>query len=217
MKEAFISADVPCAATWTFLERGNWSKIVKMEDGEIGAIGEGWNFPIVAKSRFGSRGRGNTLITTQAEWESWARGKNFSNYIVETFHSYTREYRLHVTKDGCFYTCRKCLKENTPEEDRWRRHDDNCVWFVEDNPSFDKPVNWAAIVKACVDGLNAVGLDVAAFDVKVQSATDSDGRTRTNPKFIVLESNSAPSFAEGTLAHYLEIIPRILTSKHRIA
>ena len=44
----------------------------------------------------------------------------------------TREYRLHVTKFGCFYTCRKLVKNDAPE-DTWQKHDDVCNWVFEEN------------------------------------------------------------------------------------
>jgi type I restriction enzyme S subunit len=37
----------------------------------------------------------------------------------------SREYRLHVTADGCFYACRKMLKADA--EERWYKNDSNCV------------------------------------------------------------------------------------------
>ena len=171
-------------------------------------------WPIVAKHRFGSRGTGNTLIYNQEELTAWLRDKTLSNYIFEKFYSYTREYRLHVTADGCFYTCRKLLKNDAPKENKWQRHDDNCIWAVESNESFDKPSNWNTIITDCVGALGAIGLDFGAFDVKVQSAKDSKGKIRKEPKYIIIEVNSAPSFGDITANKYLEILPSLLTKKY---
>lgn len=171
--------------------------------------------PFVIKSHTGSRGRGNYLITTEQQFQQWLPGKPVANYIVEKFHDYVKEYRLHVTKDGCFYTNRKMLKSETPKDKRWFRNDSNCTWILETNPDFDKPVNWNAIVSECVKALKAVGLDVGACDVKVQSSKDKNGKVRPTPEFIVIEINSAPSFGEGTLQRYLTIIPTILTAKKK--
>lgn len=168
---------------------------------------------IVMKSHFGSRGLGNTLIKTQEELNNWLAVHPVNNYIVEKFYNFNREYRLHVTADGCFYTCRKMLKKDVPKEKRWFRNDQNSVWIVEENPDFDKPVNWDAIVQECVKALKAVGLDFGAIDLRVQSATDGKGSKRPNPDFIVLETNSAPSFGEVTLRKYQEILPQLLTKK----
>lgn len=166
-------------------------------------------FPIVAKSIYGSRGKGNTLIKTLEEFNSWKQNKNLSNYIFEKYYNYNREYRLHITEDGCFYTCRKVLKNDTPEEDRWHRHDSNSTWILESNPLFDKPVNWSEIEEHCVKALKSVGLDVGACDVKVQSSKNKKGVLRERCDFIILEINSAPSFGEITLQKYIEQIPKL--------
>lgn len=172
-------------------------------------------YPVVMKSEFGSRGRGNTLIKNQAALESWLKGREIGNYIVEKFHNYNREYRLHVSEDGCFYTCRKMLKSDTPESDRWFRNDSNCTWILEDNELFDRPVNWKDIETECVKALNACGLDFGACDVRVQSSKDEKGNTRKSPDFIIVEINSAPSFGRITVERYRQIIPTILMKKHK--
>jgi len=162
---------------------------------------------------FGSRGEGNTLIKDLASFERFIQGKNLSNYIYEKFYSYSREYRLHVSKEGCFYTCRKMLKSDTPEDQKWHRHDTNSVWIMEENPAFDKPVNWDSIVADCVNALEALDLDICGFDVKVQSAKDSKGRTRENPEWFLIESGSACSFGEVTAQKYIEHYPIVATRK----
>jgi carbamoylphosphate synthase large subunit len=171
-------------------------------------------YPIVAKYRFGSRGNGIYLIKTKEEFNNWIPGKTLTNYIFEKFYNYNKEYRLHVTKDGCFYTCRKMLKSDTAEDKRWFRNDSNSVWIIEENEQFDKPVNWDNVISESVKALNAVGLDVGAVDLRIQSRLDKDGRIRTNPEFIVVEINSAASHADGTRAKYLEIIPKLINSKY---
>jgi len=107
------------------------------------------------------------------------------------------------------------LKSDTAAEERWFRNDKNSVWIMEKNELFDSPVNMAAIEKASVDSLKAVGLDFGAVDVRVQSATDSKGNKRDNPDFTIIEINSAPSFGEVTLAKYIEEIPKMLKRKHQ--
>lgn len=170
-------------------------------------------YSIVAKFIYGSRGTGNYLLKSPEELEGWLKGKDLSKYIFERFYAYSREYRLHCTKDGCFYTCRKMLKDDVPKEKRWFRNDSNSVWILEENPMFDKPKNWEEIVQECVKALKAVGLDMGAFDVRVQSAKDKDGNTRKQVDFIVLESNSAPSFGEVTAEKYKEVIPKLINDK----
>jgi len=182
---------------------------------DINDVGqEGLEFPIIAKSLYGSRGNGNTKINTEEELTAWRRGKDLSNYIFEAFYTYLREYRLHITEEGCFYTCRKMLKRDAPEANKWQRHDDNCVWILEENEAFDKPVNWNTIVEHSVKALKSVGLDVGAVDVKVQSATKNNGTRRENPDFIIIEINSAPSFGDLTAEKYINEIPKILRRKY---
>lgn len=174
-------------------------------------ISQELKFPAVAKSHFGSRGIGNTKFDTQEELEAWLVGKNLNNYIFEEFVKMTREYRLHITKFGCFYTCRKLVKNNAPE-DTWQKHDDVCNWVLEENPSFKKPKNWDAIVADCIKAKDALGLDICAFDVGVQGA--KNGIERENPEWIIFESCSAPSFGEITGKKYAEILPKLLIDKN---
>lgn len=173
-----------------------------------------FEYPVVLKHRFGSRGTGNYLIKSRDEFNSIVSGKTQNNYIVEKYHDYNREYRLHVTADGCFYTCRKLLKNETPEGERWFRNDSNSTWIVDTNPSFDRPTNWDNIVAECVKALRAVGLDFGACDVRVQSAKNAKDKDRKEPKFFIVEINSAPSFGDITTQKYLETLPGLLMKKY---
>ena len=172
-------------------------------------------FPIIAKSHHGSRGLGNTMLKTQLEFDNWITGKTLSNYIFEKYYNYNKEYRLHVTKNGCFYTCRKMLRQEFREHhNSWQRHDDNCVWILEENENFDKPNNWKEIEEHCVKALISCGLDFGACDLRVQNNNDNDGNRRDNPDFIVVEINSAPSMGVVTLEKYKEILPQLLIQKY---
>lgn len=174
-----------------------------------------FDFPMVGKHIFGSRGTGNKLIKSKAELDIWFKDKTFENFIVEKFCNYNKEYRLHITKDGCFYTCRKMLREMFKDHpNAWQRHDDNCVWVLEENENFDKPNNWDEIVRHCVNALKACGLDFGACDLRVQNNTDSDGKRRENCDFIVVEINSAPSFGKITLDKYKDQLYKLLIDKY---
>ena len=176
-------------------------------------------FPIVAKAHYGSKGKGNTLLKTHEEYLEWTSGKNLSNYIFEKFMNFGHEFRLHVTEDGCFYTCRKALKQDVPEDQKWRRHDDICVWFLESNENFHKPNSWNDIVSDCVKALKAVGADLLSFDVRVQTPRDKDGNLRPYQEYILLECNSASSMDNGTgevsvcAQKYIDEIPKIIIRK----
>ena len=152
--------------------------------------------PLIIKSYRGSRGRGLYKVNNLQEAVDLFAEKRYGNHIVEKFYNYNREYRLHVAKDGCFYTCRKMLKEDAVV--RWYRNDSNSVWILEENPAFDKPSNWTDIVENCVKALNATGLDLGACDVRVQ------GSDKQTPDFIICEINSAPSFGERTAEKYTQ-------------
>ena len=167
-------------------------------------------FPLIIKHKHSSGGEGIYYIKDEKELAAWRSGKTVSEYIVEKFYTYAREYRLHITEDGCFYACRKMIKNETKESDRWHRHDTNSVWIVEENPSFNKPANWSVIVAECVKALKALKLDIGAFDIKVQSSKEN-----SKPDFFILESNSAPGLANVGLAKYVAEIPKILLRKNK--
>lgn len=168
---------------------------------------------IVAKSFFGSRGEGNTFINSIEELNRFILANTINNFVFEKYYNYVREYRLHVTAEGVFYTCRKMLKRDTPEAERWYRNDSNCVWILEENPEFKRPNCWDAIVEQSVLALNAIGLDIGAVDVKVQSDTKGGSRRQTQD-FIILEINSAPAFGELTEQLYKEELVKVLNVKH---
>lgn len=170
-------------------------------------------FPIVAKQLFGAQGKGNTLLRTEEELNTFLQGKTMSNYIFEKFYNYSREYRLHVTKDGCFYACRKMLKNDAPQEERWHRHESNSVWILEENPQFEKPDSWDDIIEDCVSVLDQIGADVLAFDIKVQSPVTKDGQQRDYQEYIIIECNSAPSIGLIGIEKYKQVIPKIIESK----
>ena len=155
-----------------------------------GLVNHNLEFPIVIKAHYGSKGSGNTLIRSQQELENWGVGKNLNRYIVEKFYNYGHEFRLHITKDGCFYTCRKALRKDVPESEKWHFHDSTCVWFLENNENFKKPNSWDDIVKDCVKALTVIGADILSFDVKVQTPTDKEGNQRVYQNYILLECNS---------------------------
>lgn len=160
---------------------------------------------VIIKSLRGSRGRGLYLLENGSEAAAWFNQRGFGGHIIEKYYNYTKEYRLHVSKEGCFYTCRKMLK--TEAQERWYRNDSNCVWIMEENPMFEKPSNWAEIVEHCVKALNATELDLGACDVRVQS--ERIGRV---PEFIICEINSAPSFGDVTAEKYIQELTKIVAN-----
>jgi len=207
MKQAFEEAGVK-TATWT-----SFNNLESLR---------GWaseKFPIVAKAHYGSKGKGNTLLKSAEELESWLKTHSPSSYIFEKFMNYGHEFRLHVTEQGYFYACRKALKQGVAEEDKWRRHDDICVWFLEENEQFFKPNSMNDIEADCVKALKAIGADILSFDVRVQSPTDKDDRPRQYQDYILLECNSASSMDNGTgelsvcAKKYIDEIRKVIIEK----
>lgn len=194
MKQKFTEAEVRTA---------NWRDCDNTTE-------EGWDwtvFPAIIKQNGSHGGEGIFLINNNEELVAFLHSHNHGRgYIIEEYKNFTKEYRLHVTAEGCFYTCRKMLKADATE--RWHRHDSNSVWILEENELFEKPKNWDDIVAECVKALNAVGLQTGACDVKVQS--EKGKRTSFIPDFIVLEINSAPSLAEVTTQKYFEQLTKMI-------
>jgi len=196
MKECFDRAGVKTA---------KWKLLIST----IGNIDEWDIYPAIVKHKNSCKGKGIYLIENREDLVEFNRLNRLSDYIIEQYLPYTKEYRLHVTKNGCFYTCRKMLKSDA--EERWHRHDTNSVWIMEENQAFDKPKNWDDVVSECVKALNAVGLTVGACDIKIQS--EKGKRADYVPDFVILEINSAPSFGTVTLEKYRQELPKIINDK----
>lgn len=209
MKECFDNLKVK-TAKWTQLTGDALVSWIQNEKDGVG-------YPIVAKHHFGSRGTGNYLLRNKKEVEEFfaKQSKNLNRYIFEKYYNYNKEYRLHVTKNGSFYACRKMLRQEFKDTDKaWQRHDDNCSWILPNNPLFEEPNNWKEIEEHCVNALKSCGLDFGACDLRVQNNTDEKNKVRSNPDFIVIEINSAPSFGQITLEKYKEMLPELLIQKN---
>jgi len=157
----------------------------------------------IAKPILGSRGEGILMFQNAQELLDHFERNSPANYVIEKYYTYSKEYRFHVTKNGCFYTCRKMHKADTPKDQRHIRNDSNCVWIVAENDLYEKPTTFDQITQECVRALNAVGLDYGACDVRV----NRDG------EFIIIEINSAPSFGERTLIEFEKIFPQLIDLK----
>lgn len=177
------------------------NKGVKTADWRKGSnAGEMTDYPLIIKNRWGSRGTGNYYIENKKELDTFIGNHDMNNYIVEKYHTYGLEFRLHVTEDGCFYPIQKKLKKDADPKERFQRHDDNSVWILEENPEFQKPSNWKDIETECIKALKSLGMTIGAIDVKVQ-AKPKKGQ---QPEYIILESSSAPSFGNITKQKYIQ-------------
>jgi len=218
MKQCFTKDKVK-TADWFTIESSDRYIYYKNGDINIGSSDDNENplpFPLIAKHRLGSKGRGNYKLDSLEELKTWLNKilDRLDEYIFEKFYNYVKEYRLHITEDGCFYTCRKMLKSDTPDKDKWYRNDEHCVWIMEQNEAFDKPDSWDNILYNSIKALKSTGLDFGAVDVKVQSSTNKKGEKRNNADFIIIEINSAPSFGKVTEEKYLYILPQLLLNKY---
>lgn len=197
MKQLFVAAGVPTAE---YIIKTPEEDIQIFKDLAHEKLKE-WK-RIIIKHKHSSKGNNIYFIETEEDLEKWFQTYNrYENYVFEKYYTYSKEYRLHITNDGCFYTCRKMLKNNA--DVRWHRHESNSVWILEENPAFDKPLNWNDIVDACIAAKNAVGLDIAAVDVKVQTKKES-------PKFIILETNSAPALGAAGIIQYTKMLKKMI-------
>jgi len=174
-----------------------------------------WKTNIICKRYNSSKGNGLFLITSIEDVDKFIQyviecnpKKEFdiNHWIFERYSTYSKEYRLHCTLNGCFYVCRKELLHNA--EVKWHRHFMNSVWIEENNPEFDKPNNWNDIVKGCVDALKSVNLEIGAFDIKVQSGK--------NPKYLILEVNSAPGLGKVGVKAYTKELTKLINNKLNI-
>ena len=214
MKKCFHNEKVK-TSIWCYFSGGMLASPDWVENMSIKEYLDVVEFPIVAKHHFGSRGTGNTLLKSRREVDAWMIDRKLDNYILEKFVNYNKEYRLHCTKNGCFYSCRKMLKtEFKDHPNAWQRHDDNSIWILEENESFDKPENWDEIVDHCVRAVTSCGLDFGACDLRVQNNYNEHGELREECDFIVIEVNSAPSFGNVTLEKYKEELPKLLKEKY---
>ena len=160
-------------------------------------------YPIIIKIENHSRGRGMVKVDNEEDMKIWLTKNNEHNHIFERYLGFAREYRLHMSQNGCFYCFRKMRKQDAKE--RWFFNSSNCAWMLETNPLFDKPKCWNEIIDECKNALNALKLDIGGFDVRVSK----DGK-----EFTIIEANSACSFGDITARKYIAEISRIIQEKH---
>lgn len=160
-------------------------------------------FPIISKSLFGSRGRGNTKLDSIQQLQNWMKGKDLTNYIFEEFFDGSREYRFHVSTLGVFLTWRKLRKNDTPDNQRWFFNNQNCNWVSEQHELYNKPLTYDEICKECLKALNSVGLDLGGCDVRVNKKGE----------FKIIEINSACSLAEITALAYRKELSKLINNK----
>ena len=202
MKACFSEAGVPQADWWIPEPEKPWNLL-----SQTGVTSSEYlPYPILIKRVFGFKGRGMLKIDTQEQLDEWIQNNlHATSWYIEHYRPFAREYRLHCTQSECFMTWRKLRRADA--ENRWFFNSTNCNWVGEDHPLFDRPSNWGAIVETCINATKAVGLDITAIDVRVQSSN------KTNPEFIVLECNSAPALGDQGVEIYKQKIKELINEK----
>lgn len=190
MKEAFKTESVYQAEWWTNIED---AIAANLEGSEL-------RNSIVAKKIYGQKAKGMTLLTTVEEARAFGNKKG---YYFERFYNFAREYRLHVARGQVFLEWRKLRRED--EETRWYFNNDNCNWVSKEHELFDLPKCWSKMEEHAIKAMKAVGLDIGAVDIRVQSNKKKD------PAFIVCEVNSAPALGEKTLDIYRRQLKKMLS------
>lgn len=213
MKAAFAKHSIP-QSEWYELRGNNTSQMRNLnetvdreESPERSIINpESLPYPIVAKRINGFKGIGMRKLDNVEELNNFIKNTNVSGYYFERFYNYSREYRIHATRDKVILRWRK-LRTSEAEE-RWFFNNSNCNWIGQENELFQLSGKLLdSIDNACIEAVKAVGLDIGAIDVRVQSAS------RENPAFIILEVNSAPRM--GTISNelYARELENIIQSK----
>lgn len=160
-------------------------------------------FPLVGKQIVGFKGHGMQLIENADQLREFMRTHN-NSYFIERFYNFAREYRVHATRDHAFLAWRKLRRSDATE--RWFFNSTNCNWVGESHELFQRPNNWIELEAAAVNAVRAVGLDIGAVDIRVQSSD--------NPDYIVCEVNSAPALGEIGVTAYRNEIRNIIINKN---
>lgn len=191
MKEAFSKFEV---STPQWVKASDWNNQ--------------FEFPVVLKNIWGSRGTGNYLCNTLEDLQDLLKGKSsrIDNYIIEKYMNYAREYRVHVSTEGVFMMWRKLRRNDTPDNQRWFFNNQTCNWVGEEHELF----NMSEEVKLnlsteCLKALNSVGLDFGACDVRIN----------TTGRFSIIEINSAPSLGTIGIEKYKIEISKLINKKIR--
>lgn len=144
---------------------------------------------LIAKHRHSSKGKDIYYIDNKQTLEDLISKINLKDFVFEKYYFFPSEYRVHVdVNHGCFYACKKVLKEDV--EVQWHKHADNSV-FVLVTKEHRLPECWQEMIEHCIKALKEMQLTIACFDVLC-----------SNNKFIIVESNTAPSLASYGLTYY---------------
>lgn len=162
-------------------------------------------FPCIIKHIHSSKGEKIYYIATEVEYEKFVEkyDQTLENYIIEHYYNYAKEYRVHVSELGAFYSCRKMLLNDVPIDQRFHRHHINTVWIVPENEQFETPEHWDKVLEDCVKAIKSIGLSIGCVDVLVTK------QGNLAPDWKILETNSAPALGEITTELYLKELTKL--------
>lgn len=161
------------------------------------------HFPIIAKHRYHSRGRGLRKLDSKKELMSFISDyKNAGMYHFERYFSGIIEYRIHASPhlDNEIFSIRKLRHQNEDGSFGWIFNSHNGC-FVRD---FVKPSNWKDIVNESIKAVASLGMDIGAVDIKTN---------RSGNIFYIIEVNSAPGMGGITSSSYINAFNKILKIK----
>lgn len=144
---------------------------------------------LIAKHKRSSQGKDIYYIDTLESLMELLKTVNIKDFVFEKYCFFPSEYRVHVDKDhGCFYACKKVLKEDAEVE--WHKHFNNST-FVRVTEEHVLPQCWDELIKECQMICKAMNMHILCFDIL---CCDND--------FIIVETNSAPALATYGLTYY---------------
>lgn len=155
---------------------------------------------LIVKHRHSSKGKNIYYIDSKDSLNSLLSKINPKSFVFEKYYFFPWEYRVHVdVNHGCFYACKKVLNEDA--EVQWHKHANNSSFVLVKKDS-KLPECWNNIIRDCILALKEMDLTIACFDVLC-----------SNNKFIIVESNTAPSLASFGLTYYINHLKKWYDSR----
>lgn len=157
-------------------------------------------YPFMIKHTVGSGGEGVNVVEDEAEFRVFKKIMSNQYYIEPIFRA-TSEYRVFATQSEVFFFFKKIKRDENANEVvlTTKNH-----YGVRD---FPRPRLWNQIHAECIRAMRILNLDIGAFDVGYSSAGNHD--------FVLYEVNTNPELLANAYNKYLEIIPKILTTKYK--
>jgi len=181
------------------------------------------DFPIIAKRRTSSQSLGVYKLDDFNAFEKFIEEHNCEAYIFEEYLGYAKEVRIYISKDFGYIAGLRKMRVRAKDDGDWKPNDKNSIWIHEvhidnyrkKNEAFEHPDNWLDIIEDCQKAIKVIGMDICCFDIKLQGNTNAYDKHRKNPKWALLEANSAGWMSGYLKQKYLEILPKIIALKEK--